>query len=820
MLSNYFKLAVRNLFKNRLYSALNISGLAIGIAGCLLILLYVNNELSYDRWNPQAERIVRPTYEIKINGFNENHGSVDAVVGPEAAASLPEIEAWCRIQRTGALATRRDGQAAQYSVEEKVFSVDSSFFVVFPLKILAGDPLRCLNQPDQIAISRSRAEYYFASVQQALGQILVIGKNNQRQQVSAVFEDIPENTHFHADLLLPLMANPGLKNASPYWGYNNQYFTYLLLRKGADKAAFAKKFDTLASSKVSLLLKDLFATTIAEFEQAGQKAQFQLQNLPDIHLYSAKQSELEANGNIRYVWIFGAIAFFILLIACINFMNLATARSAGRAREVGVRKVLGSSRMALAGQFLTESVALSAISVGLAVGIATAVLPAFNELSARNLTMPWSASLFWLVLLVGTIMVGLLAGSYPAFFLSSFNSIKVLKGMLGHPSGGKGGRLRNGLVVFQFAISTVLIVSTILVYSQLRFIQMKNLGFDKSQVLMVDNAHALGDRAKILQTEMLENAQIENATMTNYLPLPNRNRENCILSTKKATGEGDKVFQRWWVDEAYVRTLGLKIKLGRDFDPGRVTDSLSIIINETAAKELGFADPIGQKLYTSRTKSVDSKTADFDELTIVGVLEDFHYESLHDKIGGLFLQFGHTNGTICLRMKGADAAPVIASLEQKWQKLAPDRPLQYHFMDESVNRMYESEQRIGFIALIFSMISVLVSCLGLFGLAVFTTEQRTKEIGVRKVLGASVASITRLLASDFLQLVAIAFVIASPVAYYFMDRWLADFAYRIDIQWWMFVLAGLIALSIAFLTVSFQSVRAALRNPVESLRSE
>ncbi|HOY07588.1 MAG TPA: ABC transporter permease [Saprospiraceae bacterium] len=820
MLTNYLKIALRNLSKNRLYTLLNISGLAIGVAACLLILLYVGHELMYDRWNPQADRIVRPTYDIRINDFNERHGSVDALVGPEAAAALPEIEAWCRLRNEGTWDTRRDGQAEQNAREERVLFADSSFFQVFPLKVLAGDPAHNLDRPGTAAISRSRAEYYFGSPVAALGQTLIMGRSQDRKLVTVVFEDIPVASHFHGDVLMPMMEHPDLANTKPYWGYTNNYFTYFLLQKGVDKKTFERKFLSMANDKVSILIKDLFATTAADFEKAGQHALFNLQNLPDIHLYSHLQSELDANGNARYVWIFGAIAFFILLIACINFMNLSTARSAGRAREVGVRKVLGSSRTALAGQFLTESVALSTLAVALAVGLAQLALPEFRELSGRDLAMPWTNPYFGLSLLGGALLVGLLAGSYPAFFLSAFQSIRVLKGAVSNPSGNKGVSLRNGLVVFQFTVSTALILCTLLVYSQLRFIQKKELGFDKSQVIILDNARALGNNLPAFKEELLKNAQVESAAITSYLPLPDSYRENAILSPRRGSSSDDKVMQRWRVDADYVRTLGMQITQGRGFDPARMTDSTAIVINETAARELGLADPLGQKLYTSRTKAVDSKPEDYDELTVIGVVKDFHFRSLHDNIGSLFLQLGRENGALSIRMKGADAAPVIAALETQWARFSPDQEPRFRFMDETLNRMYGAEQRIGKIALLFALLAAFVSCLGLFGLAAFTTEQRTKEIGIRKVLGASVSGITRLLAGDFLKLVGIAIALASPVAFYFMQRWLTDFAYRIDIQWWMFAAAGLVALGVAALTVSFQSIRAALANPVESLRNE
>lgn len=820
MLTNYLKIALRSLSKNRLYTLLNICGLAIGVAACTLILMYVGHELSYDRWNPQSSRIVRPTYDIRINDFNERHGCVDAVVGPDAAAALPEIEAWCRLNHAGMWDTRRTDQTEQSSREEKVMCADSSFFQVFPLKILAGDAQNSLNQPGRAAISRRSAEAHFGSVAAAAGQVLVMGRSAERRLVAAVFEDIPATTHFHADIFIPMMEHPDLKTARPYWGYTNNFFTYFLLKKGVDKQVFAKKFEQLAQDRVSILLHDLFATTTADFEKAGQHARFGMQNLSDIHLYSHFQSELDANGNARYVWIFGSIALFILLIACINFMNLSTARSATRAREVGVRKVLGSSRSALAGQFLTESVALSVIAVALGVGLAQLALPAFRELSDRPLSMPWSHPAFGAALLGSALLVGLLAGSYPAFFLSAFQSIRVLKGSTGNPGAGRGVTLRNGLVVFQFGISTALILCTLLVYTQLRFIQQKELGFDKRQVLIIQNARALGNRLPAFREELLKNNAVESASITSYLPMPDSYRENAILSKGRTTGSGDKVMQRWRVDADYIQTLGMQLLAGRNFEAGRPADSSAIVINETAAHELGYPDPIGQKLYTSRTKAVDSKPEDFDELTIIGVVRDFNYESLHNSIGSLFLQLSGEPGTLSLRMQGADAAQVIQAVETQWNAFSPGQPVQYHFLDESLQRMYGAEQRIGKIALLFALLAAFVSCLGLFGLAAFTTEQRTREIGIRKVLGASVSGITGMLAADFLKLVGIAIVLASPVAWYFMQQWLADFAYRIDIRWWMFAAAGLTALTVAALTVSFQSIRAAVANPVKSLRSE
>lgn len=819
MIKNYITLALRNFRKNRLYSFLNVTGLAVGMAACLLIALFVTHELGYDRWNPNADRIVRPVSDINFGGNHYELAVVASVVGPDLARALPEVQQWCRFRQYGSYLVRRDGQAQQNIREEDVLTVDSSFFEIFPLKVLEGDPARCLKQPNTVAISRSRAEKYFSAPQLALGQTLLL-ENKERWQVTAVYEDMPVNSHFRADLLLSMNGNEEVKNAPPFWAANNNWQTYVLLHKGVDKKAFAQKFETLARENLSVTVQQLFGGTLEDFEKTGQYARYSLQNLPDIHLYSDLQVELAPNGSIRYVWIFSAIAAFILLIACINFMNLSTARSAHRAKEVGVRKALGSGRGALMRQFLSESVLLSAFAVVLAVLLAALVLPWYRDLSGRDLNMPWGQPLFWLSLLGATGAVGLMAGSYPAFFLSAFNAIRVLKGqVLGGI--GRGGNFRSLLVVFQFSTSVALIIATLLVFRQLNYIQSKKLGFDKSQTLILDDAYALGDKIYTLKQEMLRHPAIENVTVSGYLPVPSNRSDDTFSKSRSFDKDNAVSMQYWRVDSEYVPTMGMEIVAGRNFDPARPADSSCILINETAARLWGYPNPIDQKVYTlNAPPTANMKPEDFSELTVIGVVKDFHYSSLRDDIGALCLQLGKSRGLAAFRFKGSDAAAVTKALEKQWKALSPDQPFSVRFMDEAFARVYRAEQRIGQIAGIFALLSILISCLGLFGLAAFEAEQRTKEIGIRKVLGASVAGITGLLAKDFLKLVLVAIVIATPLAWYFMQRWLQDFAYRIDIPWWLFVLAGLTAVAIAFLTVGFQSVRAARANPVQSLRSE
>ncbi len=820
MLYSYFIITLRQLRNKTLYTGLNIVGLSLSVAACLLITLYVVHERSFDRWNPNADRIVRPVADINFAGNHFEMATVGSYMVPDAAKELPEIESWCRFRNYGSFLVKREGEMQQNNKELNVMDVDSTFFKLFPLKVLAGDPATCLTRPNTIAIARSRAEKYFSSPQMALGQTLILD-NKDRWQVTAVFEDIPVATHFNTGLLCSMNGSEEVKTDPPYWGTNNNFQAYFLLRKGTDKAAFAEKFKALVTSKTAITTQQLMGASPEEFAKTGQYAHYPLQNLTDIHLYSDLTAELQPNGNIKYVWILSAIAVFILLIACINFMNLATARSAGRAKEVGVRKALGSMRGALIGQFLSESVLLSTLAVGVGVVVAALALPGFNDLADRSLSMPWSQPLFWAALVGGIGITGLLAGSYPAFFLSAFNTIQVLKGNPLRSGGGGNCRLRSSLVVFQFAISVALIIGTLLIYNQLNFIQNKKLGFDKSQVVILDDTYALGKQVVNFKEAIQRLPGIEHVSVSGFLPVFS-NRSNYIFSKMRSMNKDASVsMQRWMVDSDYLATFGMEIAAGRNFDPTRISDSTGILINQSAAKLLGFADPIGQKVFTPKPGLQGAAgAADFEEYTILGVVEDFHFESLHANVGALCMQLGSSDNAIAVRYKGKETAAVVAALEAQWKSMVPDQLFGVRFLDEAFGLIYANEKRVGKIAGLFALLSILISCLGLFGLATFVAEQRTKEIGIRKVLGASVVGITGLLAKDFLKLVLIAIVIASPVAYFFMDKWLADFAYRIEISWWMFAIAGVLAVSIAFITVGFQAVNAALMNPVRSLRSE
>lgn len=820
MFQNYLKIALRNLRKNKAFTFINVAGLAIGMACCMLILLYVAHELSYDRWNPNAERIFRPAADIKFGGSEFKLAVVGSIVGPEAAQALPEIQAFCRFRQRGSYLVKRDGQGQANIREEDVLHTDSSFFEVFPAKVLEGDPVKCLTRPKSAAISRSRAEKYFGTPQMALGQTLVLD-NKERWQVSAVYEDLPSNTHFKANLLLSLSDDQEVKEDPPIWATSNNFQTYLLLRKGADPEAFKTKFAALAKSKIAFTAQRLLGMSLEDFEKTGQYARLHLQWLPDIHLHSDLYVELQPNGNIQYVWIFSAIAAFILLIACINFMNLSTARSAHRAREIGVRKVLGSQRSALIQQFLSETTLLAALAILLAVLIVGLVLPAFGELTTRQIAMPWASPAFWLSLLGSIGVVGLLAGIYPAFFLSAFDPIKVLKSNVAGKSGGA--RLRSTLVVFQFTTAIVLMIATALVYQQLNFIQNKKLGFQKEQVLIVDDAYALGDNIRAFRQEMLKHPGVEAASISGYLPVPSNRSDNTYSKIREFREDQSVNMQNWQVDQDYLKTLGMELKTGRFLDPEKYpSDSTAMVLNERAAELFGYADqPIGKKVYGVRGRiEGQPKPDDFIEYTVVGVVKNFHFSSLRDNIGALSFELGDSRGAMAVRFRATESQSLIAALKSTWATLAPDQPFSYRFLDDAFARMYAAEQRIGVIAGIFAILAIIICCLGLFGLAAFTAEQRTKEIGVRKVLGASTGGIIALLSRDFLKLVLIALILATPLAWYAMRQWLENFAFRIDLKWWVFALAGLGAMAIAVLSVSYQSIKAALANPVKSLRSE
>ena len=817
MLKNYFTVAIRNLRKHSFYSFINVAGLSIGVAVCLIILLFVFNEVSYDKHYANADRIYRLQSEIQFGG---NHYTMTYGPAPMAAklvADYPEVEAAIRFRERGSYLVKRTTENIK---EEKVIWTDKDFFKIFSVPVIAGNPETALAEPNSIAISESIAQKFFPN-ENALGQMLILD-NKMNTKITAIYQNMPANSHFHFDILI---AMEGLEEAkTPIW-FSNNFQTYMLLREGSSALDLEKKFPDLVLKNVMPQAIQMLGNDFSpeKFKQAGNKIEYTLQPLTDIHMKSSLMGEFEPNFDIKYIYLFAAIAVFILLLACINFMNLSTARSANRSKEVGIRKVMGSFRSHLIGQFLAESTLLSIFSFVLAVGLAYALLPLFNQLSGRELFIPFKEVNMYGFLVLAALLVGLMAGIYPAFFLSAFKPVSVLKGNVA--LGMKSGFIRSSLVVFQFTVSILLVIGTIAVFKQLNYIQNKKLGFNKDQVIMIDDSYALGDKRQIFKDEIKRNNKILNATISGYLPVDGTWRSDTPwwAEGKEAVQENMVSLQNWGVDHDYIKTLGMTMKDGRDFSLDFPSDSSAVILNETAAKAFNFSGSIiGSKIQTFGDGENDAPDKNnLRSLTVVGVVENFHFESLKQNVSPVMIFLSDKpNGIISFRFQSQNSQEIISMIEAKWKEMAPGQPFTYYFLDQRFGNMYAAETRLAKIFGIFSGLAVLIACLGLFALTAFTAEQRTKEIGIRKVLGASVTGIVIMLSKDFGKLVLIAFVLVVPVALYGITWWLKDYTYKTEIGVDLFAFAGLAAFLIAWLTMSFQSFKAASSDPVKSLRSE
>ncbi|MGZ5285727.1 MAG: FtsX-like permease family protein [Flavisolibacter sp.] len=809
MFRNYFKVAFRNLWKYKTFSAINIVGLAVGLCSFLLISLYVLDELSYDRHFDNAARIYRINSDIIFGGGELRLPQTSDMMGATLKKDYPEVEEYTRIfTNSGSKMIKKGGS---YINEPSVAHVDSTFFTVFSLEAISGDLKNSLNEPNTVVISEAAAKKYFNSLD-VIGKTIETNDNaSTLYEITAVTKNLPTNSHFNFDLLF------SMKNVDYNWGQfiSHNFHTYLLLKDGADEGSFEKKFDEYILRYVVPQAKQFMnINSMEDFEKAGNKLEYTMTPLTKIHLYSTRQFEIAPSGNVQYVYIFSMVALFILLIACINFMNLTTARSANRAREVGIRKVLGTERKDLITQFLTESTLMAALSLVMAIFITWLVLPLFNEVTTKQMDISSLYSPVVLPLLIALpFLVGLLAGSYPAFYLSSFKPIVVLKGKL--QAGARSVQLRSVLVVFQFLTSIILIIGTIIIYLQLNYIRNKNLGFNKDQVLVIDDAYSLGNNIDAFKNEILAMPGVVSGTMSSFLPVSNSSRNDNTFSKESVTSAESGInMQTWAVDQDYIPTMGMQIVKGRNFSTEFLSDSTATIINETMEKFLDYPNPIGQKIYRSDDGGVVTS------YTIVGVVKNFNFESVKRTVGPLSFFLRRSPGLVSFKINADQVPALLKNIESKWKTLAAGMPFSYRFLDESFDEMYRSEQRVGKIALSFAIIAILIACLGLFGLATYIAEQRTKEIGIRKVLGASVGGIVRLLSKEFVKLVLIAFVIATPFAWWAMNQWLKDFAFRVNISWWIFLVAGCLALLIAMATISLQAVKAALANPVKNLRNE
>ncbi len=819
MIKNYFKIAFRNIWKNKGYSAINIFGLAIGLATCLLITLYVTNELSYDNYTKNANRIYRINSDLRFGGGDLHMTQTSDMMGQLLKKDYPQVEEYTRIFNNDGDKLIKKGY--EFINEPRVANVDSTFFSVFALPVIEGDTKTALNQPNTVVVTESTARKYFPldaihNMTNVLGKIIEV-KNDATTvpyKITAIIKDIPHNSHFNFDFLF------SMKNVDYQWGQltSHNFHTYLLLKAGTDYKAFEKNLGQYIEKYVIPYVQQFMKiSSMDDLKKSGNKLEYSLLPLTSIHLHSDFSFEITPSGNIQYLYIFSAVALFILLLACINFMNLSTARSAKRAKEVGIRKVLGTERHTLIAQFLVESTITAIIAMIIAVTIAYFVLPLFNDIAAKSLSVKDLLSiqiLPYLILL--PFVVGLLAGSYPALFLSGFKPIVVLKGNAN--TGFKKSNLRNVLVIFQFATSIMLIIGTIIVYSQLQYIQTKKLGFNKDQVLIIDGAYALNKNVQAFKNEVLALQGVSSGTFSSYLPVTNSSRSDNTYFKGPVMDIKDGIdMQTWRVDYDYIKTMGMEIVKGRNFSKDYGSDSTAILITETTAKLLGYADPIGKMVYEPSNLQNDNSLY---PKQVIAVIKDFHFESFRQRLGPLCMRLGNSTGLASFKVTAADTKTLIPQIESKWKILAPGMPFSYRFMNDSFNDMYRSEQRAGTIAIVFSLLAILIACLGLFGLVTYMAEQRTKEVGIRKVLGASVSNVVTMLSKDFLFLVLIAAVLAFPLAWWAMHKWLQDFEYRISISVWVFVAAGMSALLIALLTVSFQAIKAAIANPVKSLRTE
>jgi putative ABC transport system permease protein len=656
-----------------------------------------------------------------------------------------------------------------------------------------------------MVISKRKADKYFPG-ENPVGKIVFLNDNEKMPiKIGGVMENFPSASHLQYDFLISLAGVAFWDGEQNTWMASN-YDNYVLLRPGTDSKQFEKKVTSVVIRKY--MVPEMTKSGNKYASNIEQNAFLELQPVTDIHLKSYDiHDSLPRRGDIRFVWLFGAVTCFILLIACINFINLSTAKSANRAKEVGLRKVVGSLRTTIIGQFLAEAIVYSMISFVLALLLSIVLLPYFNELAGKSLVIPWEKWWFLPSIAIASILVGILSGIYPAFYLSAFKPVNVLKGQLS--KGSKSAPLRNALVVFQFTTSIILIIGTFVIYSQSKYLLSKQLGFDKDQVLIIQGTNTLRNQVSAFKNELKKLPQVKGVSISDYLPITGTMRNgNTFWNEGKMQEESGVAVQRWVVDEDYLATMGIKLVAGRNFSRTMSSDSQVLIINKTKAAQLGLKEPLGKRITNGYA------------MTVIGVVEDFNFESMRDKIGVLCMVLGNSNSMVSVKVKATTMLDALASVTAVWKGFLPHQQIRYSFLDESFANMYTDVQRMQAIFSSFSILAIIIACLGLFALSAFMAEQRSKEMGIRKVLGASVRQIGSLLSKDFLRLVLVSIIIASPIAWWGMNKWLQDFAYRISIGWQVFLITGVVVLMIALVTISFQAIKAAITNPVKSLRTE
>ena len=817
MFKNFFKVAWRNLLKRKTFTLINILGLATGMAVCLLIILFIQSELSFDKHHKNADNIYRVVLDRYYPGRSTSYSIIPQSIGGAIKAEYPEVLESTRLFNLGGNGNFFLRIGEKTFEEKRVLAADSNFFRVFTCKILQGDPNTALEKPNSVVINETTAKKLFGSTDIVGKQFETDGDDTtQTFMITGVVADWPDNSHFLFDMLISTSTFRFTRQPN-FIGFAAH--TYLLLNPKASYKALEAKFPDIIKKYVSGEINKVFNQSWEDFQKAGNGYHYYLQPLTKIHLISDLEAELRPNGSMTAVYIFGIVAVFILFLACINFINLSTARSVERAKEVGIRKTFGSEKKSLVGQFLIESVVVSVISMLLAFGLIILLIPAFNTISGKELTASYFLQPTWLLLLIAFVLItGVIAGLYPALVLSSFNPIMVLKGRF--KSNRYGLLLRNALVIFQFAISVILIIATIVVNRQMKYMLGNKLGFKKDHVIVIERTDLVENQLIAFKNELLRIPGMEYASGTSSLP----GNQNFFGTTWQEVGSKAPMTGRGViVDETLDKTLGLEVKEGRFFSKDFSTDSLSVVLNEKAVKELGLKNAIGSRLI-SPDEFYNGRDGSQYIYTVVGVVKDFHYHSLHEPISPLVMvnakKFGDRSPLVALRIKGDNFKTAIADVGAVWKKFVKEKPFNYYFLDKSLADQYKAEQTTQRIFTIFSGLAIFIACIGLLGLAAYATQQRTREISIRKVLGASESSIVTMLSKDFLRLVLLSSVIAFPVAWWGMNKWLQDFAYRINMGWWIFIAAGSLAVLVTLFTVSTQAIKAALANPVKSLRTE
>jgi putative ABC transport system permease protein len=793
MIKSYFIIAWRNLVHNKAFSFINITGLAFGLTCCLLLALYLHHELSYDKFHTNADKIVRVIMNYKIGDAGNKGNFTSTKVYPEFKRQFAEVKNGVRMSGSSSRLVKYN----DIIIDEPDFVfADSTFFHVFDFKLISGTADEVLKAPKMVVITASTAKKYFGD-ENPVGKTILIGSKQDPYLVNGVAADCPANSQIQFNMIASLSSFGELQEER--YGDAN-YTTYLLMNSPAS-------FEPL-QQKINALMKKENATN--DF-----KVNFELERFTQIHLYSAYDA-YTANSNIAYIYIIMAVALLILVIACFTYINLSTARSSERAKEVGIRKVSGAYRLQLFWQFISESVVLTTLALLLSFALMFGLLPSFNNLAGTQLA--YSAFLNPVVLLIAAlfvVVIALLAGSYPALMLSSFQPVKVLKGAFKNT--GSGTMLRKGLIVFQFMISVFLIISTFIIGNQLQYIQQKKLGYNRDNVLILDADTKINEKGDLIKSELQTLPFVKAVSKAYESPVKiigGYNMSGADASKQMAVTANP-------IDEGYIETTGLQLIAGNNITRQDVTDASNedytksyyhFILNESAAKALGWTakEAVGKKMFLGENRPGEVR----------GVIKDFHYASLHSEIKPLVLFPSSWGNILLVKTDAQNIAAAISSVEKKWKLIAPHRPFSFRFMDEDYQKMYDTEMRTGKVFNVFAMLAVVLACLGLFGLSAYAAKQRVKEIGVRKVLGASVAHISLLLSSGFIKLVAISFLLASPIAWFAMNKWLQQFSYRVNVEWWIFAVAGVLSLLIALVTVSLQAVKAAVANPVKSLRSE